>query len=141
MILASRVKGFEKGRLISPLVWSVIENRKKLTEELGVDSVSSFIVETDQGYIVIVFGEYVYLMSKLDLKININDVLPSWKQLLKIFDKSTDKKVDIDFKKVDLEEEFKQLRHEDDEKADGFPIFPKLIKHLSKKKKKKKKKK
>src|SRR6056297_1712537 len=63
MILASRVKGFEKGRLISPIFWSLIENRRKLIEQLDVSEVESFIIETDEGYMVFVFGEHIYLMS------------------------------------------------------------------------------
>ncbi len=135
MVMASRVRGVEKGRLISPLFWSVIQNRQKLADELDVTSVSSFVLETDQGYMVFVFGDYIYLMSIIPASVNLTEVLPSWKTLMKLFDKSEEKDIKIAFQKLELDEEFKKLFHEGEQKMDNFPVFPSLITHLAKKKK------
>lgn len=140
IILASRVPGFEKTRLISPLVWQIIQQRKKLMSELGVESIDGMVLETEQGNFVFTFGHFIYLMTKVSSTVDLSQFMPSIKRFITALDKSSDKTLTLSFIDLNLDKEFSKLSHEDGvgAKNENMPIFKHLIKHLAKSKKKKK---
>ena len=132
IILASRIKGFEKSRLISPLVWDLIMNRKKLASELNVDHVNSLVIESDIGNIVISVGDNIYLLSIVPTNVDLVQFMPSVTRFISTLDRGTDTFIDTNLQKLDFELEFNELLKENStEKPENFPIFKHLIKTLS----------
>jgi len=133
LILASRIKIFAKGKLISPLVWDLIQKRTKLAKELSVNKANSLVIETDQGNIVASFGENIYLLAIVPSNVDLAQFMPSLQRFLSTLNRSTDKSLGIVLQKLDLEQEYAELLKEKNsgEKQDDFPIFKSLIKHLS----------
>ena len=136
MVLASRMSILDKGKLVSPLLWSTIQQREKLREELVVEEIDSLIVSTgDSGFIVITFGENVYLVSLIPKEASLNEVIQSMNKIILSMDKQQNIAVKLDFTTLDLTEEFNMLSQEMDDDRNMFPVFPHLIKHMKKKKK------
>ena len=133
LILASRIKIFAKGKLLSPLVWDLIQKRIKLAKELGVNKASTLVIETDQGNIVASFGENIYLLAVVPSNVDLAQFMPSLQRFLSTLNRTTDKSLGIMLQKLDLDTEYAELLKEKnkEEKEDNFPIFKSLIKHLS----------
>lgn len=133
LILASRIKIFAKGKLISPLVWDLIQKRIKLAKELGVNKASTLVIETDQGNIVASFGENIYLLAIVPSNVDLSQFMPSLQRFLSTLNRTTDKSLGITLEKLDLDKEFGELLKEKNkgEREDDFPIFKSLIRHLS----------
>jgi hypothetical protein len=133
IILASRIKGFEKGRLLSPLVWDLIQKRTKLARELVVQRVSSLVIETDQGNIVVSIGENIYLLSVVPANVDLSQYMPSLTRFISTLDRGSDTSFNINLQKLNFDQEFNELVHVAGEKTDNFPIFKDLIKLMSQK--------
>ena len=123
LILASRIKIFAKGKLISPLVWDLIQKRTKLAKELSVNKANSLVIETDQGNIVASFGENIYLLAIVPSNVDLAQFMPSLQRFLSTLNRSTDKSLGIVLQKLDLEQEYAELLKEKNsgEKQDDFP--------------------
>jgi hypothetical protein len=133
MVLASRIPEFVKGKLISPMVWNLFTNISTLKKELGVQTIGSWVVETEIGNIVFTFGKFLHLMSKVPPTVNLAEYLPNVNRFLQTLDKSTDPVIDVDIQLMDFQREFSSLeRKESKDKIDNFPIFKSLIKSIAK---------
>ncbi len=137
MVLGSRMKGMEKNKLISPTIWSLIKKREQLSKELGVKAVSSIVLETGENNLVITFGIYIYLMSRVPNTVDLSQYMPSVRRVISTLDRSSDKILTLEFKELLLKEEYIRLMFDksniDGAARDSFPIFKHLIKQLSKK--------
>jgi hypothetical protein len=135
IILASRIPGFNKGAIISPLIWEVINKREKLCRELQVNNINSIVCETDQGNFVFTAGKFIYFMSKIPSEFDLAKFMPSIARIITTLDKSSQHGIDLRLQRLELEQEFKTLSHEDDKERgeERFPIFKHLISHLAKK--------
>jgi predicted regulator of Ras-like GTPase activity (Roadblock/LC7/MglB family) len=134
LILASRIQGFEKGKLLSPLVWDLIRKRSQLSEELEVKQVSSLALETDKGNIIVSFGTNICLLSVVPVTVDLAQLMPSISRFISTLDKSTDTSLNVDIQKLDFEQEFNELLNSSNaEKTENFPIFKDLIKIMTQK--------
>jgi predicted regulator of Ras-like GTPase activity (Roadblock/LC7/MglB family) len=131
LVLSSRIKEFETGRLISPMIWDLIQNRSHVSKELGVQSVSSLVLETDIGNIVITFGNNIYLVSINNPQVDLAQLLPHLNRFLSTLDKGTDTQLHLDIAKLDLMEEYQELNRDKSKYEDKFAIFKELIKHMA----------
>ena len=138
IVLASKIKGLEKGRLISPLFWEIIQQRTQLANELEVNEIHNFVIGTDQGNIAFTLGKFIYLMTKIPETVNLAEYMPSLARMISTMDRSTDKSIDTEFHGLNLDAEYGTLNQHQGKAEDNFPVFKHLIKHLSGKKKKKK---
>jgi hypothetical protein len=135
IILASKVPDFEKGKLISPKLWDLIMQRKRVTDELGVKSIQSLVLETDIENIVFTFAKFVYIMSKVPKSVDLAKYMPSIDRISSTLDKSTISDVSMEFIPLDLSEDLTKIDHSDNEdiQREKYPIFKHLIKKLTKK--------
>jgi hypothetical protein len=131
LILASRIQGFEKQKLLSPLLWDVIHKRIQIAKELGVKEVHSLVLETDIGNINITFGEYIGLISIVPPNVDLSQLMPSLSRFLKTLDKTTDKSLGVNVEKLVLDAEYNEFPKEKDKERESFPIFKDLIKFLA----------
>ena len=66
LILASKIPQFSVNKLISPTLWALILNRKKLAQELELEEISSVILETPEFNLVFSCAKFIHLMSQLN---------------------------------------------------------------------------
>ncbi|UYP44445.1 hypothetical protein NEF87_000730 [Candidatus Lokiarchaeum ossiferum] len=135
IILASKIQKFQKGKLISPRLWDLILQRDKVGDELGVKSISSLVLESEDANIIITFAKHVYLMSYVSKDVDLAQYMPSITRISSTLDRSTNNPISFKIENLDLHEEFLELTHENQDQIneDRFPIFKHLIKNLAKK--------
>ena len=135
LILASKIPQFSVNKLISPTLWALILNRKKLAQELELEEISSVILETPEFNLVFSCAKFIHLMSEVPKNIDLAQYMPSINRMLLTLDKSTKKKITFDFKALDLSAAYEDLLHDQtgEIEKDRFPIFKSLIKHMKKK--------
>ena len=133
LILASRIPEFHKNQLISPIVWSTFKDRERLTMELGVKKVNTFVIETDIGNLIFSFGSFVHLITKVPLNVDLAEFMPNVRQFMKTLDKTQVPKIDIKIEQMHFEQEIANIvKNQEDKRPDNFPIFKSLIKSIAK---------
>ena len=135
LILASKIPQFSVDKLISPTLWAMILNRKKLAQELEFDEISSVILETPEFNLVFSCAKYIYLLSEVPKKVDLAQYMPSINRMILTLDKSTKKTIKFDFKPLDLTDAYENLTHEQtaEIEQERFPIFRQFIKYMRKK--------
>ncbi len=136
IIIASKIKDLQIGKILSPRLWDFILQREKVVKELQIRSFNNLVLETEKVNIVITFAKFVYLMSYVEKKVDLSKFLPSISRISLTLDTNTNTNININFNKLDLTEEFNLLQKtsSDGIKDERLPIFKHLIKYLSKKK-------
>ena len=134
LVLASKIPQFSD-KLISPTLWAMILNRKKLAKELELEEISSVILETPNFNLVFSCAKFIYLLSEVPKEVDLAQFMPSINRMILTLDKSTKKEIKFDFKPLDLSDAYKDLMddHNGEIQADRTPIFKNLIKHMRKK--------
>ena len=134
MVLASKIPQFSD-KLISPTLWAMLLNRKKLAMELELEDISSVILETPKFNLVFSCAKFIYLLSEVPKDIDLAQYMPSINRMISTLDKSTKKIIKFDFKSLDLSDAYNDLldEHSGEIQADRTPIFKSLIKHVTKK--------
>lgn len=133
IILSSKIKGFDKNRLISPVVWEMIQKQKVLTKELNVKKVGTIALETDMGNLVVSIGQNIYLLTLVPAGIDLAKYMPSLTGFIATLDKTRDTSLGVELVKLNLDEEYAELNKENsaEPRQDNFPIFKNLIRFLS----------
>jgi hypothetical protein len=135
IVLSSRIPRFQKGRLISPTIWSIIQKKKQLASELEIESIDGLVLESEQFNIVFTFGTWIYLLTQVPKSVDLSQYMPSINRIISTLDKSTDKTLTLQFQSLNFEEEYNQMKSAETEGAgNSMPIFKSLIKHMAKKK-------
>jgi len=137
IILSSNIKEFAKGSLIPQKILELISTRTSIAEDLKLNEISSFALETQEYNYLFTFSENLILISKVDLNINLAKFMPS----LRIFIE----KLSIGYK--EQEDGFKQFSLFDFSKEidkiesslkketinkDKYSIIKELVKYISK---------
>jgi hypothetical protein len=133
IILSSRIKGFDKNRLISPIVWEMIQKQKVLTKELNVKKVGTIALETDVGNLVVSIGQNLYLLTLVPAGIDLAKYMPSLMGFIATLDKTRDTGLGVELVKLNLDDEYAELNKENsnEPRQDHFPIFKDLIRFIS----------
>ncbi|MCK5344032.1 MAG: hypothetical protein KAR20_11550 [Candidatus Heimdallarchaeota archaeon] len=134
MILASKIPQFS-GKLISPTLWAMLLNRKKLAQELELEEISSVVLETPEYNLVFSCAKYIYLLSEVPKDVDLAQYMPSINRMILTLDKSTEKTITFDFQKLDLSDVYEDLTHDQTSEIqkERMPIFKHLVKYMRKK--------
>ncbi len=88
IVLSSNIKEFAEGSVIPHKILELISSRTSIAEELRLNEISSFALETLEYNYLFTFSENLILISKVDLSINLAKFMPSLRIFIEKLSKS-----------------------------------------------------
>ena len=88
IVLSSNIKEFAEGNIIPQKILELISSRTSIAEELRLNEISSFALETQEYNYLFTFSENLILISKVDLSINLAKFMPSLRIFIEKLSKS-----------------------------------------------------
>ena len=135
IVLGSSIDEFDKGKLVPHKLLELIDNKHELAEELNINQITSFALESQDHNYIFTFSQKLILVSKLDLNVNLAKFMPSIRAFLKNLDKSHgESEVVKEFSAFDFSKEILKLKSStvaDEEKGKKYSIIKDLIKYIS----------
>lgn len=135
IVLASLIDEFAKGKLVPHKILELIDNRQEIADELNINRVTSFAVESQDHNYIFTFSQKLILVSKLDLNVSLAKFMPSISSFLKNLDKNYGEYETIkEFSTFDFSKEISKLKStlvNDEDKGKKYSIIKDLIKHIS----------
>ena len=135
IVLASLIDEFAKGKLVPHKILELIDNRQEIADELNINRVTSFAVESQDHNYIFTFSQKLILVSKLDLNVSLAKFMPSISSFLKNLDKNYGEYETIkEFSMFDFSKEISKLKStlvNDEDKGKKYSIIKDLIKHIS----------
>jgi hypothetical protein len=71
------IKEFSKGKIIPQKILDLISEKNQIAEELNLNEINSFALETEQFNYLFTFTEELILISRVPLNINLAKYMPS----------------------------------------------------------------
>ncbi|MHA1733165.1 MAG: hypothetical protein ACTSU5_14555 [Promethearchaeota archaeon] len=134
IVLGTTISNFEKGGVIPPSIWRAIESRKLMEEELEIEKVKSFILETSMFHWVFTFGEKFIFITSVQQKVDFSQYLPIIENLVSKLDQQAkiQEQVLQEFSEYDFSRELNNLMAQIKEVAEKkrYKIMKHLIKYM-----------
>ncbi len=135
IVLGSAIDEFAKGKLVPHKILELIDKRGEIAEELNMNRITSFALESQEQNYIFTFSQKLILVSKLDLNVNLAKYMPSISAFLKNLDKNYENEETVeDFSTFDFSKEISKLKStlvEDEERGKKYSIIKDLIKYIS----------
>ena len=138
IVLSSNIKEFAEGNVIPQKILELISSRTSIAEELRLNEISSFALETQEYNYLFTFSENLILISKVDLSINLAKFMPSLRIFIEKLSKSYREQEDgliqqfslFDFsKEIEKIEALMEMESFNKEK---YSIIKELVNYISK---------
>ena len=135
IVLASLLDEFAKGKLVPHKILELIDKRQEIADELSINRITSFAVESQEHNFIFTFSQKLILVSKLDLNVSLAKFMPSISSFLKNLDKNYGETETIkEFSAFDFSKEISKLKStldNNEDKGKKYSIIKELIKHIS----------
>ena len=135
IVLASLLDEFAKGKLVPHKILELIDKRQEIADELSINRITSFAVESQEHNFIFTFSKKLILVSKLDLNVSLAKFMPSISSFLKNLDKNYGEFETIkEFSVFDFSKEISKLKstlENNEDKGKKYSIIKDLIKHIS----------
>ena len=134
IILGSLIKEFAKGQVIPQGILSLISNSKEIANELNLNKINSFALESEKYNYIFTFSDELILISKLDLDVNLAKFMPSISVFLKKLSLSISEEEIKSFSVFDFSKEISKIEdtlEREKIRKDKYSIIKDLIKYIS----------
>ncbi len=134
IILGSVIKEFAKGKVIPQGILSLISNSKDIANELNLNKITSFALESEKYNYLFTFSKELILISKLDLDVNLAKFMPSISVFLKKLNVSIAEEEVKSFSVFDFSKEVLKIEdtlQSEKIKKNKYSIIKDLVKHIS----------
>jgi predicted regulator of Ras-like GTPase activity (Roadblock/LC7/MglB family) len=134
LVLASDMPGCPTAGLISPTIWEAMKSRQQIAKELNVQKIGQLILVTDQGNLIITFGNQIYLFVLLPATAELKEILPILEKYMSNLEQISEQPTIPTFSKLDIHEDIEKIREVEKNplfKQEKFPIFKHLVKYMT----------
>lgn len=134
LVLASDMPGCPTAGLISPTIWEAMKSRQQIANELNVQKIGQFVIVTDQGNLIITFGNQIYLFVLVPATAELIQILPILEKYMSNLEQISEQPTIPTFSNLDIKEDLekiKEVEHNPLFKQEKFPIFKHLIKYMT----------
>ena len=137
IVLSSNIKEFAEGSVIPQKILELISSRTSIAEELKLNEISSFALETQEYNYLFTFSENLILISKVDLSINLAKFMPSLRFFIEKLSKSYREQEDVfkQFSLFDFSKEIEKIEASMEKESidkEKYSIIRELVKYISK---------
>ncbi len=134
IVLGSLIKEFSKGKIVPNHILEFMNNSNQIASELNLQQIDYFTLASQKQNYLFTFSKKLILISKLDLKVNLAQLMPGIKLFLNklednIIEKELNKFTNFDFSQ-DIEKIEATLK-DDENKEKKYSIIKDLIKFIS----------
>ncbi|MFW9773337.1 MAG: hypothetical protein ACFFEO_14405 [Candidatus Thorarchaeota archaeon] len=134
VVLGSKIKEFSKGKIIPQKILSLISNSREIANELKIEKITSFALESQDYNYLFSFTEKLILISKLQLSVNLAKFMPSISVFLKKLSESSKEEEIQEFSVFDFTKELAKIEEtlkEEEIKKGKYSIIKDLVKYVS----------
>ncbi|MFW9785400.1 MAG: hypothetical protein ACFFFB_24175 [Candidatus Heimdallarchaeota archaeon] len=134
VILGSKIKEFSKGKIVPQKILSLISNSREIANELKIEKITSFALESQDYNYLFSFTEKLILISKLQLSVNLAKFMPSISVFLKKLSESSKEEEIQEFSVFDFTKELAKIEEtlkEEEIKKGKYSIIKDLVKYVS----------
>ncbi|MBD3196704.1 MAG: hypothetical protein GF317_16730, partial [Candidatus Lokiarchaeota archaeon] len=110
IVLGSVIPEFAKGKVIPQKILELISDRQDIAEELNLDKITSFALESKDNNYLFTFSEELILISKLGLDVNLAKFMPSIRMFVKNLSEKSKEKELGEFSNFDFSKEISQIK-------------------------------
>ena len=138
IVLSSNIKEFAEGNVIPQKILELISSRTSIAEELKLNEISSFALETQEYNYLFTFSENLILISKVDLSINLAKFMPSLRIFIEKLSKSYREQEDgliQQFSLFDFSKEIEKIEASMEMESinkEKYSIIKELVNYISK---------
>jgi hypothetical protein len=130
------IKEFSKGKIIPQKILDLISEKNQIAEELNLNEINSFALETEQFNYLFTFTEELILISRVPLNINLAKYMPSIRIFMEKLSKTYKEQEGgiKEFSVFDFSKDINKIestsKHENVDK-EKYAIIKDLIKYIS----------
>jgi len=138
IVLSSNIKEFAEGSVIPQKILELISSKTSIAEELRLNEISSFALETQEYNYLFTFSENLILISKVDLSINLAKFMPSLRIFIEKLSKSYREQEDgliQQFSLFDFSKEIEKIEASMEMESinkEKYSIIKELVNYISK---------
>ncbi|MGV9173032.1 MAG: hypothetical protein ACOC44_13960 [Promethearchaeia archaeon] len=137
IVLGSTIDAFPKERVIPQKILELISDRMEIAEELGLQKINSFALESEKYIYLFTFSERLILISKLGLNVNLATFMPSIGKFLKKLSRSVADETGLikPFSEFEFKKEINKIESSIKEEGiaeEKYKIIKKLVNFIAK---------
>jgi hypothetical protein len=138
IVLSSNINEFAEGSVIPHKILELISSKTSIAEELRLNEISSFALETQEYNYLFTFSENLILISKVDLSINLAKFMPSLRIFIEKLSKSYREQEDgliQQFSLFDFSKEIEKIEASMEMESinkEKYSIIKELVNYISK---------
>ena len=135
IILGSLINEFGKDQVITQKLLELISKRHELAEELNLNEISSFALETQKFNYLFTFSKELILISKLAKNVDLTKFMPSISTYLKKLSESYKESEIKEFSKFDFSKELTSITdtlQKEEMEESKYSVIKDLIKYIAK---------